>query len=238
MRAPIAKAEWTLALRRRRLFLLNMGIPLLLVLPLSLGAAPPFHAAAVYAVLFVLFGTMGSAIPLLREGEDGLLRRVILTGYSAPRLLLERTLAGSIVDFLQLFPAAALILALAPDPGVASILLTLGALAGALLAANLVGIWVAALARSIAEGALFASVVSLFLLHASGVFRTPSPGSWGARIESAAPFRPLHRMLLEVVAGTGGAAPTGATIALLVILGLLGLTVACGHALGERISRG
>jgi len=196
MKAPVGWMEWTLALRRPRLFALNIGIPLLLVLPLTLGAAPAFHAAAVYAVLFTLFGTMGSAIPLLREGEGGLLRRIVLTGYPPARHLLERTLAGVGVDFLQLLPSLLLILALGtPSPDtwlVAPVFLAL-----TLLAANLVGTWVAALARSLAEGALFAAVATLFLLHGSGVFRTAAGGGWWERIEISLPFGHLHRSLLH-----------------------------------------
>ncbi|MEX2530831.1 MAG: ABC transporter permease [Gemmatimonadota bacterium] len=208
MIAPVLRGEWRLALRRRRLFALNAGIPLLLVLPLALGAAPPTHAAVVYTVLFVLFGTMGSAIPLLREGEAGLLRRMVLTGYPPARILLERIVAGTAVDMLQLAPAILLIVLFAPGAGGRELLLLSLGLGVALAAANLVGVWVAAVARSLAEGALFAAVVSLLLLHGAGVFRTPVPGSWAARIEPLLPFLPLHHKLLEIT--TGRSAATGA----------------------------
>jgi hypothetical protein len=252
MRMPVLEAEWRLALRRRRLFLLNAGIPLLLVLPLALGAAPPAHAAVVYTVLFVLFGTMGSAIPLLKEGEAGLLRRMVLTGYAPSRILLERTLAGTAVDVVQLAPSLVLIAALANAGGGQTLVLFV-AVAVALLAANLVGVWVAALARSLAEGALFAAVVSLLLLHGAGVFRTPAPGGWAARMEPLLPFRPLHRTLVEVTAGPGfprvthtGLSGSGSwsrlalewgpgvttTIAFLLLMALV------AHPLAERISTG
>jgi hypothetical protein len=209
MTGVIARFEWSLAFRRRRLLALNVGVPLLLVVPLALGTAPPYHAAAVYAVLFVLFGTMGSAIPLLREAESGLLRRIIMTGFPPGRYLAERTASQVGVDFLQLLPAVALIVA-AAGGGLVDGLQVAGALVLALVAANLVGVWVAAVARSMAEGALFAAVTTLFLLHGSGVFRTPRPGSWGAFLEGVLPFGPLHRELLRVVVGApAGGMPDG-----------------------------
>jgi len=203
--APIWTLEWKLALRRRRLFVLNLGIPLILVAPLALGGAPAFHAAAAYAVLFVLFGVFGSAIPMIREGEGGLLRRILLAGAPEARILGERVLAGSALDFLQLLPALAVILFVGHAGGHLW-LLAPPVLLLTLLCANLVGIWVAALARSLAEGALFAAVVALFLLHGSGVFRTAPPGTPGAFLQDALPFGPLHRTLLAAVGG--GTAPS------------------------------
>jgi len=221
MRAPLWWLEVALTLRRRRLLALNVGIPLLLVLPVALGGAPAFHAAAVYTVLFVLFGTFGSAIPLIRDGETGILRRMLLVGASPRHLLLARGIGGTLLDALQILPSLALILlvgiwqgggggeaggSIGPGagPGPASLaLLAVPVLLGALLAANLVGVWVAALARSLAEGALFAAVLSLFLLHGSGVFRTPAAGSVGAFLEGILPFGPLHRLLLHAAGGRG-----------------------------------
>jgi hypothetical protein len=204
VRAPTWRLEWRVALRRRRLLALGAGIPLLLVLPVALGGAPPHHAAAVYAVLFVLFGTMGSALPFLREGEAGLLRRIVLTGYPSARILLERGGAGATLDLVQLLPSTvAIVLLGAPSAGTG--LRLVAALALALAASALVGIWVAALARSLAEGALLAAVSSLFLLHGSGVFRTAEPGSPGEQLAAYLPFGPLHRALREGVGiGPGG----------------------------------
>ncbi len=197
---PVWRLEWALALRRRRLLALNVVIPLLLVVPIALGGAPAFHAAAAYTVLFVLFATFGSAIPLVRDAEGGLLRRTLLAGGSGRAILLPRILSAALLDALQLLPATLLILA----TGEGSLHLWVLApfvLLGAVLAGNLVGVWVAAMARSLAEGALFAAVVSLFLLHASGVFRTPAPGSVAATLEPLLPFTGLHQLLL---AGAGG----------------------------------
>ncbi len=207
MRGALARLEWRLSLRRKRLFALNVGVPLLLVVPLALGAAPAFHAAAVYAVLFVLFGTMGSAIPVLRDAESGFLGRVVMTGLPPGRFVVERTAAQVGVDLVQLSPSVILIVALSGG-GARDFLVLAATLALALAAANLVGLWVASAARSMAEGALFAAVATLFLLHGSGVFRTAQAGGWGARFEALLPFGPLHRELLRVASGPPGATGT------------------------------
>jgi hypothetical protein len=202
---PIWKLEWRLAFRRRRLLYFNLGIPLLLILPIKLAGAPSFHASAAYAVLFVLFGTFGSAIPLLREGEGGPLRRMVLTGFPEWSFLAQRILAGTFLDLFQLFPALLLILLPGSlDPG--DLLVATASLALALLAANLIGVWVAAAAGSVAEGALFGAVIALFLLHGSGVFRTPAPGTIGAAFEEVLPAGPMHETLLGAA---GGGVPSG-----------------------------
>jgi len=238
--------EWRTALRRRRLLVLNVAVPLLLVLPVATAGAPAHHAAAVYAVLFVLFGTFGAAIPLLRDAERGLVRRLLVGGLPAARLLLERAAAAALVDTAQLTPAA--ILALAAAGALPAAPLLLAVLLATLLMANLLGVLVAAVARSVAEGALFAAVATLLLLHASGVFRTPRPGSLAAVLEAAAPYRALHETLLTELTGgatraaggaAGGAAGVGAlalglvAVAALTWLASLRLAAALARADGR-----
>lgn len=205
------RTEEQLALRRRRLFALNVLVPLVLVAALTLGGAPGFHAAAVYVVLFTFFGVFGSAIPLVRDGERGLLQRIWLSGFPLGRYLVERTLSGALLDVLQLLPALGVVLAGA-GLGVHRIGVLAVALLATVLAANALGVWVAALARSIAEAALMGAVISLFLLHGAGVFRTPSPGSPGASIEALLPFTALHDALLSVLT-PGAALPVAAALA-------------------------
>ncbi len=195
----IAAHELRRAHARRRLFAINVLVPLVLVAPIAWGAAPPWHAAAVFAVLFALFGTFGAAIPLLRDAERGWLARLAGTALDAHDHLVGRALAGAFLDAVQLTPAM-LLIALAARAWAHLPALWLVS-AAALLFGNLLGTWIAALARSVAEGALFAAVATLLLLHASGVFRTPSPGSIGATLERFAPFRPLHDALSAVTAG-------------------------------------
>jgi ABC-2 type transport system permease protein len=234
--APVWRLEWRRALRRRRLFVLNLAIPLLLVVPLALGGAPPFHAAAALAVLFVLFGTFGSAIPLLRDAEVGMLRRLLLAGGVEARILGERVLAGTALDTVQLAPSLVVVL-LAWGGEPAAWMIALPLLFATLLVANLVGVWVAALARSLAEGALFAAVVSLFLLHGSGVFRDARPGGVASFLESALPYGGLHALLLGVGTGTGVPDPvTTLAVPAAAALLLLGVTGWYSSFLLERVA--
>ncbi len=233
MRLPVWRLEWRTARRRRRLFLLNTGVPLLLVLPVALSDAPTFHAAAVYTVLFVLFGLFGQAIPLLRDGEQGLLRRLVLTGYGERPLAAERILAGSALDLLQLSPALAVIV-WTWAPSWTALATTAPALTLTLITANSLGFWVAAGARSLAEGALLAAVTGILLVHGAGAFRTPAPGSAAEILALVLPFGLLHRVHLSL---PGSPSPTweAALPAMAITVLALGLTVAAAPSLLRRI---
>jgi hypothetical protein len=220
----VAELEWRIALARRRLFALNALVPLALATPLALGAAPPFHAAAVYTVLFALFGTFGSTIPVVRDAESGLLGRMVLGGVSPAGYVVQRAAAGAVLDGVQLLPATLVAAVGAGASPIAFAAVTL-ALWLTLWVANLLGVILAAVARSVAEAALFAATGALLLLHASGVFRTPAPGSWGAMLERGSPFRSLHEALLAMTSGSeiaGGSTLVIWALTLPVLLGALG----------------
>jgi hypothetical protein len=139
-----------------------------------------------------------------------------------------------VLDTAQLAPALA-VLALAGAPG--RFPAAAAVLAASLLLANAIGAWLAAIARSVAEGALFAAVATLLLLHGSGVFRTPAPASLAAGIETVAPFRALHESLLGL-AGAPSSPGGGAILALLVaVLSTLAITGAAAAALLDALSR-
>ena len=199
---PVIEMELRVALARRRLFALNVLVPLFLVTPIALGSAPDPHAAAVYAVLFVLFGTFGSAIPIVRDAESGLLERIHSTGLPPASYLLQRSAAGTLVDSIQLLPAL-----LVAGTGLGASVEPLGGalitLAASLWIANLLGVLVASAARSLAETALFAAVSALLLLHVSGVFRTPLESSVWGWLEGVSPFRALHEGMLALPAADG-----------------------------------
>ncbi|MDT8341186.1 MAG: ABC transporter permease [Longimicrobiales bacterium] len=232
MSALVWSTEWRTALARRRLFALNVGVPLLLVAPIALSAAPAVHAAAVYAVLFVIHPTFGSAVPLVRDAEEGMVARVLRAGVRPATYLLQRAAAATLLDTLQLLPAVAVAWwGLGADGG--ALLPLLAGLLLTLWTANLVGVLVAAAARSVAESALFAAVAALLLLHASGVFRTGAPHSPAARVEAAAPFRALHEALLA----SGGTLPAfgiGASLAWAAVLA--GVIVLVARRLGAALA--
>ncbi len=208
-----AQAELRVALRRRRTFAMNMVVPAALVGTLVWAGAPSVHAAVVITVLFAFFGTFGSAIPLVRDLETGRLTRLIHAGASPVSLLAQRVAVSVAIDCAQLIPSVAIVL-LAKN-GIALPSVTLGVIA-ALLVANMVGVWLALLTRSIGEAALVSSISALLLLHMSGVFRTPVPDTLGETLASVSPFAYLHQALR---AGFGLSAPPSAaqlTTALLV----------------------
>ena len=227
MTLAVWKTEWLTALRRRRLLLFNIVIPLTFVGAIAFSSAPAAHAAAVFTVLFALFGTFGSSIPLIRDGESGLLRRYVLTGVHPGGLLLQRVFASAALDLIELAPSVLVIVA-ARGSSASQLAIVTPPMVLGLLAANALGAITAALAKSVAEGALFSAVAALLLLHWAGTFRTPVPGTWQATLEVWNPFRPLHESLLAAAGASGPdldpallAAPIGATLA-----GLLLLTVA------------
>jgi hypothetical protein len=182
--------EWRIALAQRRLFAFNVLVPLLLVAPVALGGAPPQHAALVYTLLVTFFGIFGSAIPLARDAQSGLIERCALSGIPPRRWTVERSLASAGLDTLQLAPAL-LLVAISAGAGALATLLLLATASCALVAGNAIGSAVAAGARSIAEAALFSTVIALLLAHTAGVFRAP-PAGLAATLQSWVPFAYLH----------------------------------------------
>ena len=228
MTVAVLRTEWLTALRRRRLFLFNILIPLTLVATIALSSAPAVHAAAVFTVLFALFGTFGSSIPLIRDGESGLLRRYVLTGIHPGGFVLQRVFATATLDLIELAPSV-LVIVVARGSTASQVAMVVPAMVLALVAANALGALTAALAKSVAEAALFSAVAALLLLHWAGTFRSPVPGTWQATLEAWNPFRPLHESLLAA-AGTGGrdfdpallTPPIGATLAVLLLISAAG----------------
>jgi len=181
------------------------------------------HSAAAFTVLFALFGTFGSSIPLIRDGESGLLRRYVLTGVHPGGLLLQRVFANAALDLMELAPSV-LVIFVARGSSVPQVAMVLPAMVVGLVAANALGALTAALAKSVAEGALFSAVAALLLLHWAGTFRTPVPGTWQATLETWNPFRPLHESLLAAAGGGPDldlallTIPAGITLAVLLLI--------------------
>jgi hypothetical protein len=187
-----ARAEWLVAVRRRRTFALNVLVPAGLIAALVFSSAPAFHASVVTTVLFAFFGTFGSAIPIVRDLESGRLTRLLQAGASPASLLAQRVLVSAAIDFLQLLAAAGLILFSHNRTAAAGLIFTLLL---TLVFCNSIGTWIGTLTRSIGEAALLSSVCALLLLHAAGVFRTPVPGGWAAALHASSPFAHLHHAI-------------------------------------------
>jgi len=208
MSLAVWRLEWRVAFARRRLLLWNVAVPLFLLLPVASSRAASMHKGAVLAVLVVLFGTFGSCIPLLREGELGWLDKVLRSGYGDRRWLAERLASGTAIDMLELTPAVAGFL-IATGVSLADVGRLLPALLLALLVANILGVLTAAFVRSVAEGALVSAAAGLFALHFSGLFRPSEPGSWQMVVEVLDPLTTFTRSLAAGSA-TGGPPTDGA----------------------------
>lgn len=236
MRLAVWALEWRLAVTRRRYLVLGAVLPLALVLPVATGAVPADETASVYAVLFVAFAAIGSALPLRWEGERGMSARILLGGMSSPGYLLQRTAAGAVLDLVQLSPAF-VVAALAVHASVAEALLAYLGLAATAWIAGLLGVFAAAVTRSLAEAVLVVSVIVISLSEMSGVFYTPRPGSVGAVLEAISPFRALHEALLDMTVGaptSGGLAELAWVVLLPVVVGVTATKL---HAALGRTSR-
>lgn len=238
MTGTIWRLTWALAVRRRRLLMWNLLVPILLLVPVMTSAAAAAHRAVVVAVFVMFFGAYGSCIPLIRDGMSGWAEKVWLTGFGGRRWLVERTLASTAVDWVQLLPVNLLLsvwLGISVDAAVAILVAT----AFALLFANLLGVLIAAFVRALGEAALGCAVLSLFTLHLAGVFRTPVPGSWWAVAEAWSPLQPLHESWVRALLSGGPdvSVPWAAEMIPVVALGAMLLLVAvAGDWLATRIA--
>lgn len=206
------RLEWRIARGRPRRWAWSVAVPLLLLVPVAASGAAPAHRATVYALLVVFFGLFGAAAPTVRDAERGWIERLVLTGYSPRAWLLERTAAQSVQDLLQLTPALAAVLWLEGAGGPLAWIAGAAAALLALAAANLLGTVVAAVVRSLAEGALVSAAVGLAGLHLAGAFRTPAPGSWQVPAAAWNPFRPALVFVREAAgAAVGLRGAAGAT---------------------------
>lgn len=205
---------WRTALARKRLFVWNVAVPMLLLAPVALSDAAAPHRTAVFGVFFIFFATFGSAIPTVRDARTGWLDAIFLTGYSRRRWFAEAVLAGTALDIVQLLPVTIVLVwtagtATGEDLGDLAV-----AMVVALATANILGRILAAIVQSLAEAALVSAAVSLLLLHFAGFFRTPVAG-WTREVARWNPYRPLQEALAGVQA-SGGAPSEGWFPALLV----------------------
>lgn len=231
----IAVLEFRVALAQRRLFILNTIVPLALVLPIALGGAPRFHAAVVFTLLVTFFGVFGQAIPLARDAERGLTARFFLAGVSPRGFFGERIAAHALLDGVQLAPAL-LVIALSYQAGGRAFAGLVAAALLALVTANAIGVLIASMARSIAEAALFSSIVALFGLHAAGVFRAPVPGSFADQVRAAVPFARLHQTMQGVL-GVNVTPPTSWLTAVVGAAALVALVVLFAPRLAGALTR-
>jgi len=213
---------WKSALARRRLFVWNVVVPALLLVPVALSDAAAPHRTAVFGVFFVFFATFGSAIPTVRDARSGWIDSVFLAGYPRWRWFVETCAAGTTLDLLQLLPVTMVLVLTAGVAGPADLALLVVGMTVALVTANVVGPVIAALVRSLAEAALVSAAVSLLLLHFAGFFRTPT-GGWTRAVATWMPYRPLREGLAGVQGLVSG---PEAWLAALIVAALVALLAA------------
>lgn len=223
MTALVWGLEWRRALSRRRNVVLSVLAPLSVVLVVGTDAVPAGAAAAVYTTLFAIFGVCQTSLSVMRDGERGLTLRIVRGGVSPAGYLVQRVGAGATLALAQLLPALVVAAAFL-RASITETLLALGALAVTVWIASALGVVAAAVSRSLGELVACCSVVLLLLLHASGVFRTPTAEGFGALVEDLSPFRALHESL-DTMIGGGAVDGVGAelvwALALTALIGLL-----------------
>lgn len=234
MRPTVWRLTWTLALRRRRLLAWNVIVPILLLAPVVTSPAAAAHRAIVVAVFVAFFGAYGNCIPLIRDGMSGWVEKVWLTGYGGRWWLAERTIASAAIDWCQLVPVTLLLGLWAGTSGPQTSAL-LAATAGALLFANILGALIASLVRALGEAALGCAVVSLFALHAAGVFRTPTADTAWHTIEAWSPLRPVHEAWLSVLSKLPEPSAGVQLLPTISLVACVGLFVAVADRLASRL---
>lgn len=198
MTAAVWWLEWRQAIRRPRVNVLSVLVPLFFVAAVALGRAPAPHAALVFTMLFTFFGTFGAGIPWARDVERGWIHRLLLTGVHPGWAVAQRWAASALLDLLQLLPSLLFIIVVY-GTGAGDAARLLAGVAAGLLLANALGLLVASIARSLAETALLASVSALLLLHGAGVFRTPLPGTFTESLQRSVPFYYVHDAIRAAV---------------------------------------
>jgi ABC-type transport system involved in multi-copper enzyme maturation permease subunit len=229
--------EWQTWRARKRALVIGVIVPLALVTPIALSDAPALHAATVYTILFTLFGLFGGAIPWIRDADSGWLQRVLSSGTSQRTFVAEKTLAAALADAIQLAPSLAVI-CIATKADARLTLLLLATLLVTLIAANTIGFVIACVTRSIAEAALVCTISGLLLLHLSGVFRPPTPGTISEQFQRIIPFHYLAEALRATTHVTFGTVGLGDGLyAGLTMIAILGLTIFDADRMLERLGR-
>ncbi len=179
------------ATRSRRAFALKFLLPLVLLAPLALGPLPESARAIGFAAAVLFIGVFGSSVRLIHLRDGGMLERMAVLPVPPRALAGEYVLAGSSLDGAQLGVPLLLLIAIGgyPPQSVAAILLAYPA---ALIGANALGVLVASLSGSAAEGHLFAIISVIGVAGLSGL---AAPGTgWGSWLLPFGPFAATLRM--------------------------------------------
>ena len=226
----IWQREFLEFVQRRRALAIKMLFPLVVGGPLLLSKAPAFYAAMALTMLIAILGALGSGAVLARERSTGLTLRYRLIPSRPGVLLLQRLLADSAIDLLQLLPVL-LLLALRHPRGVGWWPSLLLATAGSLLIGNVLGAWASTLTSSPGEVMLYVLLPLLPALYLSGVFVPPTDPVLGT-LSRFLPFSYLHQALL---AALGSTVALSSAVASLAGAGFILGAAAVALRLGQRV---
>lgn len=186
--------ELTELVQRPRALAVKMLFPLAVTIPLLRSAAPAFYAAMALTMLVTVMAPLGAGAVLSRERAAGLTVRYRLLP-TRPRLVgMERLLASSGVDVLQVAPVLLLVMTARPGQAVWWVGLWASAVA-TLIAGNVLGGVASTLARSPGEVMLYVLIPTLPALYLAGVF-TPFTDPVRHALTFAFPFSYLHEAML------------------------------------------
>lgn len=208
------------ATRGRRAFALKFLLPLLLLAPLAVTAVPVPMKAVGFSAAVLFIGVFGSSVRLIHLRDSRMLERMAVLPVPPHRISAEYILAGALLDGVQLLLPLILLIAIGRYslPGVAVILLIYPA---TLIGANALGVLVASLSASAAEGHLFAVLSVIGAAVLSGfVPPVTGAGGWSSWL---LPFGSLTAALRT---STDGAATAAVPIAWLSAVVLMGLVLA------------
>lgn len=208
------------ATRGRRAFALKFLLPLLLLAPLAVTAVPDAMRAVGFSAAVLFIGIFGSSVRLIHLRDDRMLERMAVLPVPPSQVTAEYLFASALLDGVQLLLPLILLIAVGGYPlsGVAVILIVYPA---ALVGANALGVLVASLSASAAEGHLFAilSVVGAAVLSGFVPPITADSGwtSW---------LLPFGAFAATLRTPTGVAPSAAVTAAWLSAIALVGLVLA------------
>jgi len=211
------------ASRGRRAVALKFLLPLLLLAPLALGAVPASMKAVGFSVAVLFIGVFGSSVRLIHLRDSRMLERMAVLPVPPHVLAAEYILASAFLDGAQLLIPLVLLIT-AGGYSIPSVTVILLAYPAALIGANALGVFVASLSASAAEGHLFAVLSVIGAAVLSGAV----PGAGAGWSSWLLPFGPFATTLR---ASPDGAPLTAVPIAWFSAFALLGLVLAASPRL-------
>ncbi len=174
------------ASRGRRAVALKFLLPLILLAPLALGAVPASMKAIGFSVAVLFIGVFGSSVRLIHLRDSRMLERMAVLPVPPHALAGEYILASSFLDGVQLLVPLVLLIATG-GYSISSATMILLAYPAALIGANALGVFVAALSASAAEGHLFAVLSVIGAAGLSGAVPGVDAG-WSSWLLPFGPF--------------------------------------------------